>query len=99
LSLIRSSRAGEISTVETHAALSILNALIGGGVRIRHDCGGKAICGTCRVRVAAGDAVSLSPMKEQEKARLAAIGAGPDERLACRTYAYKDVTIMIDKDH
>jgi ferredoxin len=81
--------------VETHAALSLLNALVRGGVRIRHDCGGKALCGTCRVHVIAGDAAALSPVRDRERIRLAAIGAGEDERLACQAYAARDVTVEV----
>jgi len=64
------------------------------GIRIRHDCGGKALCGTCRVRVVAG-AAGLSPITERERLRLEAIGAGPEERLACQSYAIRDVELEL----
>lgn len=80
--------------VRTGPAVSLLNALAKEGVKIRHDCGGKALCGTCRVRVVSG-ATGLSPVGERERARLEAVGAGPDERLACQAHAFRDVDIEI----
>jgi 2Fe-2S ferredoxin len=94
VALIRVVREGKETQVATHAALSLLNALVRSGVLIKHDCGGKAICGTCRVRVAEGRRV-LSPIGERERARLDAIGAAADERLACQTFAIRDVTIEL----
>ena len=87
-------RGGEPRSVETSPAVSLLNALVRGGVPIRHVCGGKALCGTCRVRVVSG-AEALSPVAEGERERLFAVGASPEERLACRSYAFRDVEIEI----
>lgn len=70
--------------IEASAARSILNNLLLEGIKIKHNCGGKAQCGTCRIKVLSGKG-SLSPMREQEKERLRAAEAGPDERLACQT--------------
>jgi ferredoxin len=78
--------------VSASPVFSVLNNLVREGVPIRHDCGGKALCGTCRVRVAAG-AAALSPKNERERVRLEAVGAGPDERLACQAHAFRDVDL------
>jgi ferredoxin len=83
--------------VETTPAVSLLNALVREGVRIRHDCGGKALCGTCRVRVVAGEG-ALSPVGERERTRLEAIGVGQGMRLACQTHAFRDAEIEIPED-
>ncbi len=80
--------------VETTPVVSILNALTREGVKLRHDCGGKALCGTCRVRVVSG-AATLSPIGERERVRLTAVGASENERLACQTYAFRDVEIEV----
>ncbi|MFA6505969.1 MAG: 2Fe-2S iron-sulfur cluster-binding protein [Treponemataceae bacterium] len=80
--------------VETTPVVSILNSLTREGVKLRHDCGGKTLCGTCRVRIVSG-ASSLSPIGERERVRLTAVGASEDERLACQTYAFRDVEIEI----
>lgn len=57
---------------EASPVYSILVAAQRAGVPLRHDCGGKAQCGTCRVKVVAG---KLSPMGERERQRLEAVGA------------------------
>lgn len=68
---------------EGSPAYSVLVALQRAGVPHRHDCGGKALCGTCRVAVSGG---RLSPLGERERARLAAVGEPTDGsvRLACQ---------------
>ncbi|MEI6385358.1 MAG: 2Fe-2S iron-sulfur cluster-binding protein [Spirochaetota bacterium] len=71
-------------------ASSLLVSLMKAGAPIRHDCGGKALCGTCRIEVAGRD--GLSPIRQQERERLSALGlalAG-DIRLACQTYSTRD---------
>jgi adenylate cyclase len=69
--------------LEASPAYSILIALQRAGIAHRHDCGGKALCGTCRVRLLSG---RLSPMGERERQRLAAVGESLDGavRLACQ---------------
>lgn len=74
----------------TSPALSILVAAQRAGVPLRHDCGGKALCGTCRVRVVSG---VTSPASDREKTRLEAAGAGAGERLACQARAGSDLEL------
>jgi ferredoxin len=74
------------------SAVSLLNALLVAGVNIRHDCGGKALCGTCALRVTEG-ARGLSPLAPKEADRLAAGGRGEGFRLACQTHAMRDVVV------
>ena len=81
-------------SVESSAAISILNALMRNGIAIDHRCGGRAQCGTCRIRIVSGKE-SLSPIRDREKAKLAKFPDNRDLRLACQTYAYDDVTIEI----
>lgn len=71
-------------------ARSVLVSAMAAGVRHRHDCGGKAQCGTCRVRVLSGMA---SPPDDRELRRLSAAGAGPDERLACQMRPGTDLVL------
>jgi len=73
---------------EASSAVSILVAAQRAGVPLRHDCGGKAVCGTCRILVSEG---RLSPLGERERQRLAALGAPPGVRLACQARAGSDV--------
>ena len=80
--------------LDASPAVSILNSLLIAGVRIRHDCGGKALCGTCAVRVLSG-AAGLSPVESLEAGRLAAGGRPGDFRLACQARAAREATIEI----
>ncbi|PKL24039.1 MAG: hypothetical protein CVV47_12315 [Spirochaetae bacterium HGW-Spirochaetae-3] len=75
---------------EASPVVSLLVAAQRAGAPLRHDCGGKALCGTCRVRVDSG---SFSPILGRERARLDAVGAGSEERLACQARAGSDVEI------
>lgn len=56
-------------TIAASPAVSILNLLLREGHSISHLCGGKAQCGTCKIKVMKG-AKFLSPMTEREKKRL-----------------------------
>lgn len=85
----------ERRTVETSPAVSILNSLLREGVRISHLCGGKALCGTCRVKILDG-VKYLSPMGEAERIRLTEKGPLPEDvRLACQTYTWGTVTLRV----
>lgn len=80
--------------VEASPAVSVLNNLLRGGVKIAHICGGKAQCGTCRYIVLEG-ASHISRPQQLERAKLAAIGNPPDTRLACQSYISGDITIRV----
>lgn len=49
-------------------------------------------CGTCRVRILSG-AEHASPMEPEERDFLKALGAAPDERLACRISVLGDLEL------
>jgi ferredoxin len=85
---------GSGDEVEASPAISLLNSLLAAGKGIRHDCGGKALCGTCAVRIVEG-AKGLSPVAPLEAGRLAAAGRGEGYRLACQARASRDVVIEI----
>ncbi len=85
---------GPVDLIPGSAAFSILNSLLAAGEAIPHDCGGKARCGTCRIRVLQGGA-GLSRPGPGELLRLAAVGGGSDERLACQAFAARDVELEI----
>jgi ferredoxin len=88
---------GLADAVSASPAVSLLNSLLAAGVRIRHDCGGKAFCGTCAVRIVAG-AAALSPQAPPEAARLEATGRPSGFRLACQARAARDVEIEIPSE-
>jgi len=69
--------------------LSILELSRTSDVPHAHVCSGRGRCGTCRVRVDAGEQ-SLSATQEAERATLARVGAGEGERLACQARVLRD---------
>jgi ferredoxin, 2Fe-2S len=75
-------------------AVSILNTLMRNNHPVMHTCGGKAQCGTCRVRILSG-AAALSPVREAERLRLGEEKLSAGLRLACQTYAFASVEIEI----
>ena len=80
--------------VKASAAVSILNTLLREGKSIKHVCGGKAQCGTCRIKVVEGERY-LSPVTERERIRLDAFGNPEHVRLACQTHTFGDITIEV----
>ena len=81
---------GERRLVPLSISSSVLVAVMKSGAFIRHDCGGRALCGTCRIEVES--ASGLSPLGGAERERLAALGVALDGkiRLACQTHASRD---------
>lgn len=78
------------------ASVSLLNTLLKNAHPIQHQCGGKAQCGTCRIRIIEG-AGKLSPVSGVERRRLGEENLSAGLRLACQTYAFADVSIEIPK--
>ncbi len=87
-------RDGEVVTVPLSPAISVLNTLMRNDIPTQHKCGGRAQCGTCRLRILKG-AEYLSSVKEKERIRLEAVDAPSDYRLACQLFAFGDITVEI----
>ncbi len=62
------------------------------GAGIRSECGGKGLCGKCRV---VANSKALSKFTEAEKKHLSESEIGAGYRLACQAKALGDVTILI----
>ena len=77
---------------ECERETALLAASVKAGVPLNHRCGGHARCGTCVVTVVEG-AEHLSEMGNAETRVLKALKAGPDQRLACQTWARGDVAV------
>ena len=86
-----------VPQIDSNPAISILNSLLVAGIRIRHDCGGKALCGTCALRVLSGEA-GMSPVEPREEERLAAGGRQAGYRLACQARTARDIDIEVVLD-
>jgi len=71
---------------------SLLQAILAAGLPHRHSCGGRALCGTCRVRILATERPLPRP-RGRERQRLKELGAPPDQRLACQLAPRRNVTV------
>ena len=58
---------------------------------IEFPCGGKGICGSCKVKILKGNI----PTNEKHRSRLSALGLPENMRLACMSAPDSDVTIEI----
>ena len=74
----------------------LLDILRSVGLSVRSDCGGRGICGKCRVIIK--DPSRVSAVGETEKDRLSVSGLKSGHRLACCTYLIHDATIFIPEE-
>jgi uncharacterized 2Fe-2S/4Fe-4S cluster protein (DUF4445 family) len=81
--------------ISTAGNRTILEALIGAGVMLRSDCGGKGRCGKCRVKIHGPKLKSLSPPGETEVAIIGVKGLAAGYRLACCATLVDDVALEI----
>ncbi len=89
---VRVHGSGEV--IQTGILTSLLNALLSHGFPIQTLCGGKAQCGRCLIKIRSGLSF-LNPVREEERRKLQTLGAGADDRLACRCFARGDVEIEV----
>ncbi len=79
--VVYQAESGADRSLEAAPGATLLEAALKAGIPHFHECGGRARCSTCRVRVVAG---SLGP-RTADEARLASrLGWGDDIRLACQ---------------
>ncbi len=72
---------------------SLLDLVLGAGIDHYHECGGRARCSTCRVRVVKG-LEYLRPRNPKEQDFAQRLGWDDDIRLACQARALGDVEIQ-----
>jgi 2Fe-2S ferredoxin len=78
---------------------SVLDVMLGHGLRLEHSCGGNCACTTCHVVVKSG-AEHLSEAQETEEDLLdKAPGLTPTSRLGCQARVVRDgeVTVWIPR--
>jgi ferredoxin len=80
--------------VDCNPGLSILNNFLDKGAPIHTVCGGKGLCGCCRIKII-GSAKGTSPVNDVEKARLSNELTNEGWRLACQTYTLRDLEINL----
>ena len=74
---------------------TVLEALIGGGIFLRTDCGGKGSCGKCRVKIVGGTTESVAVPDESEIKIIGKSDISDGVRLACRLKISGDITLEI----
>jgi uncharacterized 2Fe-2S/4Fe-4S cluster protein (DUF4445 family) len=83
----------EGKNVKTSRGKSVFQAIKEAGVGIRSECGGKGLCGKCKVIIKNSDAVNK--LTEAEKKRLSQSEINSGYRLACQTKILRKATVMI----
>jgi len=79
--------------VEVKKGTTILDAAIASDVDLNHYCGGMASCGSCRIQVLPGSAVSEMDMMEE--ATLDVVIEHDDDRLGCQTKILGEVKVIV----
>lgn len=74
---------------------TVLEVLIGAGIFLRTDCGGKGSCGKCRVKVIKPSAEAVTAPDESEIKILGQTHFSAGYRLACRLTIAGDITLEI----
>ena len=85
---------GRAGVISSNPAISLLNLLQRNGIPIETICGGRAQCGRCLVRIPKGGE-TMNKKNQAEIARLGALKAGEDMRLACQSHTHGDIEIEI----
>lgn len=75
---------------------TLLRAAKQGHVPLRHKCGGKASCTTCKVKIY--DQTGISPPNHKEQYKLGDKQISDGIRLSCQTRVYKSVEAIIPED-
>ena len=80
--------------IEVPRGTSIYDAGISGGFPIRGDCGGKGLCGKCRVKLLGG---SITPLSDAIKSHLAEEEISAGMTLACQSSLLEDSFVEIEE--
>jgi uncharacterized 2Fe-2S/4Fe-4S cluster protein (DUF4445 family) len=83
----------EAKKVQTLKGTTIFQAAKDAGVDIRSECGGKGLCGKCRVIVKKSK--DVGELTEPERKHLSKFEIDEGYRLACQTRVLKDTVIVI----
>lgn len=75
---------------------TLLRAAKQGHVPLRHKCGGKASCTTCKVKIC--NQIGISPPNQKEYYKLGNKQISEGIRLSCQTRVYNSVEAIIPED-
>jgi uncharacterized 2Fe-2S/4Fe-4S cluster protein (DUF4445 family) len=81
--------------IRAEADQTVLEALIGAGIFLRTDCGGKGGCGKCRVKIVGGASGGVAAPDESEIKILGQSDISGGIRLACRLKISGDISLEI----
>lgn len=83
--------------LEVKKGTTILDAAIAAEIDLNHYCGGMASCGSCRIQIVPGSAVSEMDMMEE--ATLDVVLEHDDDRLGCQAKILGEVHVIVpDQD-
>lgn len=75
--------------------MTLLDALRSNHIFPDSDCGGKAACGKCKVRILASETDAVSPVSETELQLLSKEEVADGIRLACKTLVLGNLTVCL----
>jgi ferredoxin len=79
---------------DIHQGQTLLKNFMIHQITTRAQCGGKAICGACRIKVLSGSEFCSQPMSA-EKNRLTRAELSEGWRLSCQLYCLNDISIYL----
>lgn len=89
---LREENGDQVVRVRSSERKTLLDLALGAGIPCYHECGGRARCSTCRVRVAEGS--GLLPRTDREARLATRAGWGPEIRLSCQAVVVGDVKVQ-----
>ena len=92
VSFLREEKGDVVVRAKQGERQTLLDLALAAGVPIYHECGGRARCSTCRVRVVKG--TGLLPRTDRETRFANRAGWGADIRLSCQAVVVGDVQVQ-----
>lgn len=74
--------------------LTLFNNLALNGVKTQAKCGGKGLCGGCRIKIVSQQKY-CNTLKNEEKGMLSQQEINDGWRLACQLHCLRDVTLLL----
>jgi len=86
----------EDKVVDVRQGHTILRAAQQGRVGLRHKCGGRASCTTCKVNIE--NQSGVSPVSDRELRKLGEANIATGLRLSCQTKIFRPIEVEIPED-